>query len=230
MSGRSNQAIFGILICQLIWPGLTLLSALSSLEFYFTAPNAYLLLKACIILWLSLLIHRASDSPAKCLCSIVFPVSIVIGSMEALFLQSLPAVFLSGLNCICTESLYAQFLPPRWYKYLITLLCTLLLIAHFYLCGLVLIFGQIGAERIVQEAPSPDGKKTAQLIDDNQGALGGNTFVYIRSRRILPLLFGALRPDSELIYRGHWGEFDAIFLSWQDEDTLLINGIPHPLS
>lgn len=223
MKERSNWAVLGIIFCQLFWPCMKLVSHFTFLEFYFHSELIYLLLNCTLTMWLYLFLLRQESPASQWLCMILFPVTILCGTMEVLFFHSIFTVPLTALNCICAGSLFSRSIPDRWYKYLLTLICTLLIIAYVYLCGLCLIFGQIGSQGIVQEVTSPDGQKTAQLIDDNQGALGGNTFVYVRYRDILSLVFGGLRPDSQLIYRGRWGEFEGMSLSWQDDNTLLIN-------
>lgn len=225
MKNRSNWAVLGILFCQLLWPGLKLFSQLTPLEFYFRSELVYLLLISAVTVGLCLYVYKQDNAPSKWLCLILLPASIVSGALEVFF-NAVFAIPLSALNCICAAFLYSQFLPDRWYKYLTSTVCILITMVYLYLFGISLIFGQLGTQRVVQEAASPEGLKSAQLIDDDQGALGGNTFVYVRYRDILPLGFGGIRPDSTLVYRGRWGEFENLSLSWMDEKTLLVGDIP----
>ena len=226
MKRQSMWQIPCLWACQLLWPFLKLLSSITKLEFYFTSEPLYLILTGAVTIILTRSVLTGSHTPSPWSLLILFPVTIIAGTLEVLFFRTVFALPITITNCFCTGVLFQTYVPVRWYKYLMTLACTLLLIPYGFLCWLDLIFCRIGVQTIVQEVTSPDGSKTAQLIDDDQGALGGNTFLYIRYPTTVPLGFGGLRPDSTELYRGRWGEFENIILSWQDDHTLLINNQP----
>ncbi len=75
---------------------------------------------------------------------------------------------------------------------------------------------------------SPDGSRYAVAIVNDQGALGGATFVDVVEKPTKFLLF-PIRGESRRIYTGKWSEHDSIRVSWKDNSTLLINGIAYPI-
>ena len=95
-----------------------------------------------------------------------------------------------------------------------------------FLGALSLLFGGIAVNTVVQRLPSPDGSCYAELIDNDQGGLGGSTFVEVCPRG-LSGEYG-LRI-SQQIYAGRWGEFYDMELSWKDETCLEINGKEYPI-
>ncbi len=73
---------------------------------------------------------------------------------------------------------------------------------------------------------SPDGSRYAVVTVNDQGALGGTTFVDVVEKPT-KLLFFPIKGESRRIYTGKWSEHDSIRVSWKDNSTLLINGIAY---
>jgi len=71
---------------------------------------------------------------------------------------------------------------------------------------------------------SPERRYEAQLIDVDEGALGGSTIVDVKDLdNVMDL--GLVRFDSvNRIYRTGWGAFENMQIVWKDEHTLLIDG------
>lgn len=123
---------------------------------------------------------------------------------------------------------FSGALMLRYGKYgfaqgLTTGVCLLLLLPIGFL-SLFSLF-PIGRNRVVQSLPSPGGNYCAQVIDSDQGALGGDTIVEIyESRKQVNLLLIKLQKNPQLVYLGNWGEFENMNLRWETEQVLLING------
>ena len=98
-----------------------------------------------------------------------------------------------------------------------------------YMTFLILLFGNIGCTTVVQSAVSPDGAYYAELIDDDQGALGGNTEVLVRDNWCFDGLFFNVTEQFSVIYHGKWGEFKDMTIRWKDDRCLLINEKEYPI-
>lgn len=86
-------------------------------------------------------------------------------------------------------------------------------------------FGEFGKTSVVKQVSSPDQSYIAEIVDDDQGALGGNTLVNIKGiGKEIPVLLGKLVPEEERVYEGDWGEFETMVIEWKDNHTLLIDG------
>jgi hypothetical protein len=94
------------------------------------------------------------------------------------------------------------------------------------LLAIFTVLFNVGEETVVRRLPSPDGSSYAEIIDDDQGALGGCTLVEVCPRG-LSGEFGV--RVAKQIYFGRWGEFKDMELSWKDESCLEINGRAYPI-
>lgn len=89
---------------------------------------------------------------------------------------------------------------------------------------LSLFLGDFGVTRVMYSKQSPGGKYVAEVIDDDQGALGGYTIVKMRRKESFSFLIGRVyKTPVTLCYRG-WGLWDEIEFDWVDEDTLMVDG------
>lgn len=105
------------------------------------------------------------------------------------------------------------------------MLTALLFLLLIFACTIVSVFGSLSHNTVVSLIVSPQGTYTAEIIDNDQGALGGNTFVEIKNNmETLPFLVGEFSKPSVRIYAGEWNEFETMQLYWQDENTIVIQG------
>lgn len=89
----------------------------------------------------------------------------------------------------------------------------------------------IGEGTVVRSLDSPQGGYTAQVVSDDQGAMGGNTRVQtVRPARTVNLLFLTLEDAPQEIWTGEYSVSASLPLEWQDENTLLIAGEAYSVS
>lgn len=94
------------------------------------------------------------------------------------------------------------------------------------------IFGEFGKISVVKEVLSPNQNYVAEVVDDDQGALGGNTYVTVKrsgQQKEIPVLVGklvsgTLGVNGETVYEGEWGEYETMDIQWKNNYTLLIDG------
>ena len=110
---------------------------------------------------------------------------------------------------------------PMIILFLVT--CMGLLVSAF---GIVEHFcGEFGKTSVVKQVASPDQSYVAEVLDVDQGALGGNTLVKIKGiGKEIPFLLGKLVPEEKNVYEGDWDEFETMDIQWKDNGTLLIDG------
>ena len=90
---------------------------------------------------------------------------------------------------------------------------------------------RIGEGTVVRSLDSPQGGYTAQVVSDDQGAMGGNTRVQtVRPARTVNLLFLTLEDAPQEIWTGEYSVSASLPLEWQDENTLLIDGEAYSVS
>lgn len=95
------------------------------------------------------------------------------------------------------------------------------------------VFGEFGKTSVVKEVSSPNQNYVAEVVDVDEGALGGNTLVKVREaksqlqKQEIPVLLGKLVPMAPMewtVYEGPWGEFETMDIRWKDNHTLMIDG------
>ena len=92
-----------------------------------------------------------------------------------------------------------------------------------------LLFGNFGENTVVKTVESPNKEYYAEVIDSDQGALGGNTFVDVYEKSIIktPILTVCKKPKR--IYSGKWGEYKKMQIYWKDDTCLVINSVEYKL-
>lgn len=89
----------------------------------------------------------------------------------------------------------------------------------------IVMMGSIGEETVIQTEDSPDGRYTAQLIQRDEGALGGSTFIEVKdNEKTYKFLFWEFESKEKCIYVGRWSEAFDMDMQWLDEDTLVTEG------
>ena len=117
-----------------------------------------------------------------------------------------------------------RMLALKW----ISLTLTVLLMMPF---GLVLFGISFLRETVVQRVPSPHQTCCAEVIDSDQGALGGDTFVDVKFvSEDVDLLVWKLEKKPLQVYSGPWGAFEGMQIFWESEQTLVINGHRYDIS
>ena len=96
-------------------------------------------------------------------------------------------------------------------------------IAIFGLFGV--LFSDFGYVNVVQTSESPNGKYRAEVVDINQGALGGDTLVNVyENNKHFDLHMITISKKPQNVYFGDWGEFENMRIRWKDDSCLIING------
>ena len=85
-------------------------------------------------------------------------------------------------------------------------------------------FGSFGASEVVRRVDSPSGSYVAEIIADDQGALGGATWVEVSGTNRIDVWLIHIEPVARRVYTGPWGEFETMELSWKNDACLEING------
>ena len=81
-----------------------------------------------------------------------------------------------------------------------------------------------------QSITSPDGRFTARVVVNDQGAMGGATLVYVKDNSSYKN-FGLWEWENKQIklYHGKWDQHDSITLEWVGETSLAIDGTVYEL-
>lgn len=87
------------------------------------------------------------------------------------------------------------------------------------------VFGDFGLSEVQMQASSPEGSYVAQVVYENWGVFGSDTYIKIISEKSDKDLFCLSFIKSPVRFTGNWGDKkETVLIEWQDDETLLING------
>ena len=130
-------------------------------------------------------------------------------------------MFLSICCCICLAIRYGK---PKVLKIVALCISAVMILPVVLLGFFTLTFGNIGQNTVVQTVSSPNGTYYAEVIDSDQGALGGDTFVDIYESANINLVLFNITKKPQRIYHGNWGAYKTMQIYWKENDCLVING------
>ena len=140
------------------------------------------------------------------------------------------ALLIGLLIGISAISVFAavKFIKPREKGISRAIVAGVLAFLILQLSVIFLFFTGFGQNTVVKTADSPTGRYTAELVDSDQGALGGATVVYVTDN-LIKIDFGlvTVHKQKEQVYYGEWGEYKGLTLRWVDNDTIKIGGYEH---
>lgn len=94
----------------------------------------------------------------------------------------------------------------------------------------VLLFGNIGQNTVVQRVELPSKQYYAQVVDRDQGALGGDTLVDVYERNGINMtFFFQVKKKPQRVYVGDWGEYESMEVHWKNDKTLMINSMEYTI-
>lgn len=208
------------LLLQLLLPVCIGLGLLLEQPFQLATEPVFFILLAVVSVFLTVKLH-GEEHTRLAVPALLF--SLVNGIAILLTTQWWGAGIAAVTVIVCGWVVFFQA-PSGIVKTLCHILNVLLTLPVLVLVPLWMFAVSMGQVTVVQELTSPEGRYTAQLIDVDAGATGGDTLVKVRdNEKTVNILIGSFVKEST-VYSGDWGEFFDMELRWQDEDTLLING------
>ncbi|MCK9478957.1 MAG: hypothetical protein M0R40_05580 [Firmicutes bacterium] len=130
----------------------------------------------------------------------------------------------SYLALICSMLMFLSSKVAKAVKFGLGLVYSFLFMMIFFILFISIFFFDFGSNTVVKSELSPNSIYLVEIIDNSQGALGGNTFVNVtRQSQNINLFVGELKKSPERIYTGRWGEFETMTLRWETDEILYIN-------
>lgn len=208
---------------QLLLPLCFGLGILMDRPFQLVSESVVLLFLTALTVFLTVKLYRGESS----MWFLAGPlVSLINGLSLLLFPGGWSGILAAMAAIICGWVLFFRS-SGRIAKTICQVLYVLLTICFALLLPLFLFAAVMGHTTVHQKIHSPNGSYTARLIEVDAGATGGDTLVKVRDNdETISLVFGSFAREFTL-YSGDWGEHQDMELSWRDENTLLINGVPY---
>ena len=169
------------------------------------------------------------NKAVEVLFALITPFSL-INTVFYLFECSTVSIVVSMFACVCCcVYLAIRYGKPLALKITALVLSALMILPIGFFGFLALIFGDFGQITVVQSVESPTGAYYAEVVDSDQGALGGDTYVTVYANKSIDLLIFKISKEPQRVYYGDWGEFMNMEIYWKDDHCLVINSVEYTI-
>lgn len=163
------------------------------------------------------------------LFALITPFALINAFLYLLECSTAPVVISMFVCLCCCAFLAVRHGRPAALKITVLILSavTFLLIGRLLFFALIL-FGDLSENTVVKTVESPNGVYCAEVIDSDQGALGGDTFVDVCENVVDAYVF-KISKDPKRIYQGDWAEYTNMEIYWKDDHCLVINSVEYTI-
>ena len=210
-------------------PAVSLVNLTTGYSIWIYSYHAYALLTAAISLAVavnSFFVKDAALTKIEALCILFMPLMPLINWICYIIPAGWKFTALCMPVCfICVLVYMLQSIKQVKRKVIVSLSC---IIFFFFICFISLLdclFSGFGIDRVVHVEYSPDREYKAEVVDSDQGALGGAVFVNVcNTEPVIDLYFIKVSKKPHCVYSGEWGGYKGMELYWKDNHILSVNG------
>ena len=220
-----------LFVLTILYPAGVIITACFGYSFQLISVSAFAIAIAALSVCIVILVfkNQLESRTVQILLAIITPLSLinaVFYIFECPQIWVIASVFVS-VGCCCF--LVVKHGKPLALKIVALVLSALMILPIGFISFIALIFGNIDQNTVVQTVESPSGKYYAQVIDSNQGALGGDTLVDVYQDCGINALIFKIEKKPQRVYFGEWGEFNNMQIHWKDDNCLVINSVEYTI-
>ena len=224
--------IWLLFVLTILYPAGSLIAACFGYTFELISVSAFAIaiaaLSVCTVVLDLICKNTLDNNTIRILLAIITPFSLinaVFYIFECSQIWVIASVLLSA-GCCCYLTVKYE---PLALKVVVLVLSALMILPICFFSFIALIFGNFGQNTVVQTVESPSGKYYAQVIDSDQGALGGDTHVDVYQDCGINALVFKIEKKPQRVYFGEWGEFNNMQIHWKDDNCLVINSVEYEI-
>lgn len=222
--------LFGLTI---LYPAGRLIAAIFGYGFELTSVSAFaaaLAVTAAVTMALGFSCGEMSEKKGlRVALALLSPLSVVNALFYILKSPKIGVIVCMLISVVCCFYLTVRFGKPRLLKNIARVLSVLMLVPMVFLGFMVVFFGNVSQNTVVQTVASPDGRRYAQVTDIDQGALGGDILVEVYPKGELNALLFKIARKPQRVYLGDWGEFQNMKIHWKDDHCLVVNDVEYEI-
>ena len=232
-----KKAISGLMcvlfVLTILYPAGVIITACLGYSFELVSVLAFAIaiaaLSVCIVVLDLIYKSTPENKVIQILLAIITPLSLINAGF---YIFECPQIWviasvLSSAGCCCY--LTVKYGKPASLKMVALVLSALMVLPIGFFSFIALIFGNISQNTVVKTVESPNGKYYAQVIDSDQGALGGDTLVDVYEKSGVNLILFRIEKKPQRVYFGDWGEFKNMQIHWKDDNCLVINSVEYEI-
>lgn len=222
-----------LFVVTILYPAGVIITACFGYSFELISISAFAIaiatLSVCIVVLDLIWKNTLENKVMRILLAIITPLSLV---NTVFYIFECPQIWVIAsvlLSAGCCCYLTVKYGKPLLLKITALALSALMILPIGFFSFIALIFGNISKNTIVKTVESPNGEYYAQVIDSDQGALGGDTLVNVYKKNGLNLILFKTEKKPQRVYFGDWREFENMQIYWKDDNCLIINSIEHEI-
>ena len=222
-----------LFVLTILYPVGVILTTFFGYTFKLISVSAFAIgiaaLSICVVILDLIFKNTIESKPMLTLLTIIAPLSLL---NAVFYIFKDPQIWVianvfSSAGCSCYLTI--KYGKPLALKITALVLSALMVSPIGFFSFFALIFGNIGQNTIVKTVESPNGKYYAQVIDSDQGALGGDTLVDVYEKNKINAIFFKIEKKPQRVYFGDWGEFENMQIHWKDDNCLVINSVEYEI-
>ena len=124
---------------------------------------------------------------------------------------------------VCVAAINVRLLKSKGTKIILSVLTAVCFLFVTFFAVIFVFMDSIGASTVFDTVQSPDEIYYADIIDVDQGALGGNMVVKVSKKRKADVLIFRFEEKGKTVYIGEWNEYGDMEIFWKGNDCLVIN-------
>lgn len=217
----------------ILYPAGVIISACLGYSFELISVSAFAIAIAALSVWVVVLDlncrNTLENDTIRILLAIITPLSLINAVFYIFKCPQIWVIVSVLLSAGCCCYLTVKCGKPLALKVVALVLSALMILPIGFFSLITLIFGNIGQNTVVQTVESPSGKYYAQVIDSDQGALGGDALVDVYKKSGINLILFKIEKKPQRVYFGEWGEYKNMQIHWKDDNCLVINSVEYKI-
>ena len=217
----------------MLYPAGVIITACFGYSFELISVSAFAIaiaaLSVCTVVLDLICKNTLENNTIRILLAIITPFSLINAVFYIFECSQIWVIASVLLSAVCCCYLTVKYGKPVALKILALVLSALMILPICFFSFIALIFGNIGQNTVVQTVESPNGEYYAQVIDSDQGALGGDTLVDVYKKSGVNLILFKIEKKPQRVYCGDWGEFSNMKIHWKDNNCLMINSVEYEI-
>lgn len=222
-----------LFVLTILYPAGVIITACLGYSFVLISVSAFAIvlaaLSVCIIVLDHICKNTLENKVMRILLAIITPLSLINAVFYILECPQIWVIASALLSAGCCCYLTIKYGKPLTLKIVTLGLSALMVFPIGFFSFIALIFGNFGQNTVVQTVESPSGKYYAQVIDSDQGALGGDTHVDVYQDCDINAILFKIEKKPQRVYFGDWGEFNNMQIHWKDDNCLVINSVEYEI-
>ena len=224
---KRSVIIYFLAAINSLYPLLCLLSYFFGYLVYLSFSVVYALWLAVIFMYSNYFIKKNEEtefSESARICAAFLPLITAVNLGVYVYkYKSVPIALVMGICLIFAAVIAEKVLEGNKAKVLSVVSSGFICLIVFVFSLLVVSISYFSAERLENFIVSPDRTYYAGVVNVDQGALGGDTVVYVHRSRGINLFLLSFNKIPQTVYIGEWGEYKTMQIEWKNENCLLIN-------